>query len=757
MTKTRMKTLTIAAILSLVSLAAPKLWSQGGGFPNPVPVSATNLQAFPIYTLNVAPVSGATLTVNGQPGQANLCYWAVANFQVGAVVSPLGCVPNAPNTLSSQNNITINLFNFPTGTTGVDILQNHDGTKQPHGTGNFAVATGVTSGTISQTSNTLSSYAVPDFNPLAYAMTLTAEAVGTNSVHMLLRQGWPWPGTIICDLSTGCGGGGGGSVYVNSTSVTSPNFNNSTPAPSANSLNLQWQFSGSNVSAQIVGDGNSAHYLSGLGTWTTPTSAFQLLTTTGSGAATLSAGVLNIPIPPFQFLTTTGSGAATLSGGVLNIPVGGSGGLSGLTNGQVVIASGPTTAGSSLALVGGGTNPVACDFSSIASGQMIAFNGSGVCVNVTPGVQVDTSNTATIPASDNVSFLAPTTLTTLSGANTLSAGFTFSGCNLNASNLPLTYTPASGLIYPGGTSTATIAPNQCWFAWTNGTSTYMPVLLTSASIQPDNDSTSIALGPSAAAAQSSTGRGTVAIGASALQSLTTSAGNTAVGYQAAYNATGTGNTALGYNAFVYGSTGGDNTAVGYEALLGISSAQTTGNNNTAVGEGALQSVQGAGANNTAIGYSAGRGSAALTTGTNDTFLGYEADPSAATDINEIVISGNAVTGLGSNSVNIANVFSVTGTNAASTSETTVAGDLTVSRHLNQHASGNFGGSCAMSSATTCTVTLSASYTTPVCVATEQTTGTVIAAACSVSSTTATVTAASSNSATWGVMVFGNPN
>jgi len=78
-------------------------------------------------------------------------------------------------------------------------------------------------------------------------------------------------------------------------------------------------------------------------------------------------------------------------------------------------------------------------------------------------------------------------------------------------------------------------------------------------------------------------------------------------------------------------------------------------------------------------------------------------------------------------------------------------------HLVQIAAGNTGGTCSMSSATTCTVTLASAFTTPVCVASQQSSGTVIAAECSVSSTTVTVTAASSNSATWGVLVFGNPN
>jgi hypothetical protein len=78
--------------------------------------------------------------------------------------------------------------------------------------------------------------------------------------------------------------------------------------------------------------------------------------------------------------------------------------------------------------------------------------------------------------------------------------------------------------------------------------------------------------------------------------------------------------------------------------------------------------------------------------------------------------------------------------------------------VNQSVAGSTGGTCTMAAATTCTLTIGHTYTTPVCTAVEQgTSATVIAAACGVSGTTVTVTAATSNSATWGALVFGNPN
>jgi len=68
-----------------------------------------------------------------------------------------------------------------------------------------------------------------------------------------------------------------------------------------------------------------------------------------------------------------------------------------------------------------------------------------------------------------------------------------------------------------------------------------------------------------------------------------------------------------------------------------------------------------------------------------------------------------------------------------------------------------GGTCVMSSSTSCTLTIGYTYTTPVCLVTQQSaTLTGGAAGCTVSGTTVTVTAAVANSETWGILVFGNP-
>jgi hypothetical protein len=84
-------------------------------------------------------------------------------------------------------------------------------------------------------------------------------------------------------------------------------------------------------------------------------------------------------------------------------------------------------------------------------------------------------------------------------------------------------------------------------------------------------------------------------------------------------------------------------------------------------------------------------------------------------------------------------------------------NVSVGNHLNQGASSDFAGTCAMSSSTSCTFSLNHSFTSaPICVAGVQGSSP-IAGSCALSGTTVTVYAASSNSSTWGAVLVGNPN
>jgi len=88
-------------------------------------------------------------------------------------------------------------------------------------------------------------------------------------------------------------------------------------------------------------------------------------------------------------------------------------------------------------------------------------------------------------------------------------------------------------------------------------------------------------------------------------------------------------------------------------MYGSSATPITGSANVAIGDHALAGLAGAGAYNVAIGYAAGYQGTAITTGTQNIFIGYEAQATTATDSNEIVI-GEGVTGGGSNTTVIGN-------------------------------------------------------------------------------------------------------
>ena len=148
-----------------------------------------------------------------------------------------------------------------------------------------------------------------------------------------------------------------------------------------------------------------------------------------------------------------------------------------------------------------------------------------------------------------------------------------------------------------------------------------------------------------------------AIGASALAGANSGSGrNTAVGNVALFaNTSGQYNTATGYAALNANTTGNFNTAFGYSAL---GSGLSTNSNCTAVGRSALNSATGG--DNTAVGSSAGlavtsgiqntilgagaanSGTNNLTTGFNNTIIGYLAAASAAAAQNEITLGNSSI-------------------------------------------------------------------------------------------------------------------
>ena len=113
------------------------------------------------------------------------------------------------------------------------------------------------------------------------------------------------------------------------------------------------------------------------------------------------------------------------------------------------------------------------------------------------------------------------------------------------------------------------------------------------------------------------------------------------------------NTGIGKNIFNSLNGGTDNAAIGYDGLAAL----TSGQKNVGAGSNALKSVN-TGQGNIGIGYFAGGDynsgdGTALTTGSDNTIIGYDADVSASDASNQIVI-GKGATGGGDNTVVLGN-------------------------------------------------------------------------------------------------------
>jgi len=150
-----------------------------------------------------------------------------------------------------------------------------------------------------------------------------------------------------------------------------------------------------------------------------------------------------------------------------------------------------------------------------------------------------------------------------------------------------------------------------------------------------------------------TGNYNSALGVDALKTNVTGEQITAIGWNAGKNTTGTRGTFLGCQAG-QDSTNVDNTGIGNQALQQNTSGayntaigsyalttQTTANFNAAVGYKALQNTVASG--NTALGYQAG---ISISNGSQDIYIGTNADSSSASVNYEIVLGVNSSVGKG---------------------------------------------------------------------------------------------------------------
>ncbi|MDD2325313.1 MAG: DUF1566 domain-containing protein [Alphaproteobacteria bacterium] len=148
---------------------------------------------------------------------------------------------------------------------------------------------------------------------------------------------------------------------------------------------------------------------------------------------------------------------------------------------------------------------------------------------------------------------------------------------------------------------------------------------------PALDNASIGVGLGALKNQTGTSSANTALGAAALNKLTSGNFNVAVGASALTNTTtGGANTAVGWLAMPVTTTGSNNTAIGQVALY----SNTNGSANVAVGRGASLFSTGENYNhNTVVGVDAGTNS----NGANNVILGYQVGYNANTGSSNILI------------------------------------------------------------------------------------------------------------------------
>jgi endosialidase-like protein len=188
-----------------------------------------------------------------------------------------------------------------------------------------------------------------------------------------------------------------------------------------------------------------------------------------------------------------------------------------------------------------------------------------------------------------------------------------------------------------------------------------------------------------ALASNTTGLDNTAAGYENLLANTTGSENTSTGLRALQlNTAGNSNTADGVGALADNTTGSGNTASGLEPLF----SNTTGEFNTAGGYQALE-YNTTGSNNTALGLYAGNSTnQAATTGSNDTFIGANANLGIQTVLNNATAIGANAQVTASNSLVLG---SINGVNGATANTNVGIGTTAPAYSLDVHGTGNFTG------------------------------------------------------------------
>lgn len=205
-------------------------------------LSGSNVQA----TLQAASVTNAMLVNNATTVNGQTC-----------TLGTTCALPFATNSVANTSVAGINFINSTVNGAGLVATFSNPATNQDK-----LEITGTYSGSgASITAGTIATAALATVQGNGAKVQLSTGTTTLNDCAKFDTNG------NIVDAGAACGSGG--SLNVNGSPVAAPNLNGTTPAAGANGINATFQVSGSNISAELVGDGNAAHCLSGAGTYVT--------------------------------------------------------------------------------------------------------------------------------------------------------------------------------------------------------------------------------------------------------------------------------------------------------------------------------------------------------------------------------------------------------------------------------------------------------------------------------------------------------
>ena len=315
---------------------------------------------------------------------------------------------------------------------------------------------------------------------------------------------------------------------------------------------------------------------------------------------------------PFT-LTTTGTGAATLSGTTLNIPSVSSTVNAGSISGTIAVANGGTGASTQQASINALTGTQ-------SSGKYLRSDGTNATLTNIEAADIPTLNqntTGNAATAGNITATSNGTLTSLSSLNTV--GTITTGTISVTTDIKTSGTLTAGSVtYPkthGTNGQILSTTGSGTLTWTTSAAQGVPYSGASGAVNLgvyELTANGVAVGRGASSksnnyaygyavlSSNTTGNYNNAFGHQVLTANTTGQQNSAFGeYALPKNIGGNYNTAMGTASLRENTSGSSNTGFGYQTLL----TNSTGSNNTAIGNQANVSVDGL-SNTTAIGNGA---------------------------------------------------------------------------------------------------------------------------------------------------------